>query len=75
MKIQVNWFPIALFSKTAATDESTPPDKPKITLSDLTSDLIFSIAESMNELEVHVALIFAIFFKKFSKINLPSSLW
>ena len=31
--MQYKLFPIALFNKTAATDESTPPDKPRTTLS------------------------------------------
>lgn len=30
-KIQVSCLPIALFIKAAATEESTPPDRPKIT--------------------------------------------
>ena len=40
-KTQVSWSPIASWISTAATDESTPPDRPQITLpvADLRADL------------------------------------
>ena len=66
-------FPIALFNKTAATDESTPPESPKITLSSEILFLISFIDDSTNDAGVHEAEIFAIFIKKFyKKTNLKS---
>jgi hypothetical protein len=40
--MQVSWSPIASWISTAATEESTPPDRPQITLpvADLLADLL-----------------------------------
>ena len=67
MKTQYKFSPIALFKITAATDESTPPDKPKITFSSLILDLNSLIVLSTNELGVQDCFIFEILIKKLIK--------
>ena len=65
---------MALFSNTAATDESTPPDKPRTTLSLPIIFLRSYIVLSTNELAVQLGLISEILTKKFFNNFLPSEL-
>ncbi len=46
--MQVSWSPIASWISTAATEESTPPDKPQITLPLPTCARMRSIAWRLN---------------------------
>ena len=74
-KIQCRLSPIALFKSTAATVESTPPESPNITLSDLSSDLKYETVWSINESGDQSWFNFEIFKRKFSKTFLPSLEW
>ena len=74
-KIQYRFSPIALCNKTAATEESTPPDNPKTTLSSPTVCLMLATVVSTNEFGVQVWATPAIFTKKFSSNCLPSVEW
>ena len=65
---------MALFSNTAATDESTPPDKPRTTLSLPIIFLRSYIVLSTNELAVQLGLISEILTKKFFNNFFPSEL-
>ena len=47
-KMQVSWSPIALWMSAAATAESTPPDRPRITSSLPTCSRILAIACGAN---------------------------
>ncbi|MNT19908.1 hypothetical protein D3C72_1551950 [compost metagenome] len=46
-KTQVSWSPMARWISAAATDESTPPDRPRITSSSPTCSRILETASSM----------------------------
>ena len=61
-----------MFNKTAATEESTPPESPKTTLSFPTFSLIAATVLSTKESGVHVCATPAILTKKFSNNCLPS---
>ena len=61
--MQFKFSPIALFIKTAATVESTPPDKPKITLSDFILLVIFETV-SLIKILIQFCLNFKILIKK-----------
>ena len=65
MCIQCNCFPIALLTKTAATEESTPPLNAQITLSPLTICLISAILSSTNEPAVNLFFTLQILKAKF----------
>ena len=71
-KMQYRFLPIALCKSIAATDESTPPDNPKTTLS--LPNFVFksSTVSSIKAFGVQSGLTFAIFTKKFSSSNFPS---
>ena len=60
---------------TAATVESTPPDKPKTTLSFPIFAFISAITSSTKAFGVNVCSTLAIFTKKFSNICFPSVEW
>ena len=62
---------MALCNKTAATVESTPPLKPRITLSFPNFSFKLATVVSTKAAGVQVCSIFAIFTKKFSNIFLP----
>ncbi len=63
---------MALFNKTAATVESTPPDKPKTTLSVPIFSFISATISSTKAFGVKFCGTSAIFTKKFSNICFPS---
>ena len=65
IKIQIRFFPIALLINAAATEESTPPDKPRITRSLPIWLLISLIVSEIIFFEFHVFLNLQIFIKKF----------
>ena len=71
--IQCNCFPIALLSNTAATVESTPPDKPKITFS--LPICVFScvtvISTKLSDVQLGVSL--AILKRKLANSFIPSA--
>ena len=71
-KIQFSLSPKALLSSIAATDESTPPERPRITTSSHTISLISLIAMSIKESGVQSCFTLAISTKKFFNICLPS---
>ena len=54
MNTQVNWSPIARWTRAAATAESTPPDRPQSTRSPPTRRRTAAIACSMIEVRVQV---------------------
>ncbi len=74
-KIQYKFLPIALCNNTAATVESTPPERPKTTLSFPTCFFIAATVLSTKESGVHVCATPAILTKKFSKSCFPSFEW
>ena len=47
--MQVKFLPIALFSNTAVTDESTPPERAKITLSSPNCSFNSATVDSIKE--------------------------
>ena len=50
---QVSWSPTALWTRAAATAESTPPDSPQMTRSDPTWAWMAATDASMTEVMVH----------------------
>ena len=72
---QVNLSPIARCNNIATTDESTPPERPKITSSSPTWAFIFAIASSMIDDEVHNFSHWQISTTKFSKMRKPCLVW
>ena len=70
-KMQIKLEPIALSRSTEATDESTPPDNPRITFSERISFCKFLIVISTKESGVQSCFKPEILTKKFSKIFLP----
>ena len=66
---------MALCNNNAATDESTPPDKPSITLSFPTFDFISAIVVSTNESGVQSWLHPQIETTKFFNNAEPSVVW
>ena len=73
--MQWRFLPIALCKRIAATDESTPPESPRITLSPPIFSLSSVIVESIKESGVQVCSKELIFVRKFSKIFFPSTVW
>src|SRR5476651_1802461 len=73
-KIQCRLAPIAWCSNTAATDESTPPDKPKTTLSSPSFSFNAAMVVSTNESGVQSCLQWQISTKKLCSNCLPSVL-
>jgi len=69
--MQVKFFPIALLSKTADTELSTPPDKPRTTLSSPSWFFKFSTVVSMNE-AADQSFLHPQMFKKLSSKCVPS---
>ena len=55
-KTQVSWLPIARCTRTATTEESTPPDSAQSTRSRPTWVRIASVAESTNDAMDHWGL-------------------
>ena len=74
-KMQWRFFPIALCNNTAATEESTPPDKPNITFSSPIFSFNSATVLSTKASGVHDCSILAILTKKFSKTCFPSVEW
>ncbi len=74
-KIQYRLSPMALFSNTAATVESTPPERPSTTLSLPIFSFSSATISSTNEDGVKLCATPAIFTRKFSSILVPSVLW
>ena len=70
-KMQVSWSPIALCTSAAATDESTPPDRPQITCRSPTMARIFSTSSSMKCPGVQSAVQPQTSKRKFSMISAP----
>ena len=73
--MQCKLLPIAFCKRTAATEESTPPDKPKITLSSPILVCKSEIVRSIKESGVQDCSRLQIFLKKFSRIIFPSVVW
>ena len=71
-KIQCNWLPIALFSNTAATVESTPPERPNTTFSLPTCALSAATVVSIKLSGVQDGVSLAILKRKFDKSCFPS---
>ncbi|KAF5031752.1 hypothetical protein DSECCO2_624490 [anaerobic digester metagenome] len=69
--MQYRFFPIALLRRTAATVESTPPDKPNITLSFPSCDLRLLTVVSINDAGVQLPVHPQIFIAKFLSISSP----
>ena len=69
----LKFFPRALLSNKAVTEESTPPLKPQITFPSPTSSLILITASLTKDFGVQSPLHFAILNKKFRRIFFPSS--
>src|ERR1700709_1022111 len=73
--MQCRFLPIAWCNNTAATDESTPPDKPKTTLSSPNFSCTAAMVVSMKESGVQSCEHPQISTKKFCSNCLPSILW
>src|ERR1035437_10807624 len=72
---QVNCLPMALYSKTAATEESTPPERPKITFSAPTCCRISSMAWLTKAFIEQDFLQRQILKRKLASIFLPDCVW
>ena len=66
-----NFLPIAFSIKTAATEESTPPESPNITFLSLTISFIFFISYSIKEFIFQFFLHLQISNMKFFIILIP----
>ena len=74
-KMHVNWFPMALCSSAATTEESTPPDKPQITRAPCTFARTSAAAVSTKSLMRQVPSHPQISYRKFRNISTPCGVW
>src|SRR5690554_7962620 len=72
--MQVRFFPMALFSNTAVTDESTPPERARITLSSPKVSFSSFTVASMNDAGVQ-SFFTPQMARKLSRIRIPFSVW